>query len=166
MIYWFWGYPGVGKDYVAKKFCALFPVSYVEGDTLLTPTERQKITDGTFTKIDRLEKLARISKQIKEMQGDIAITDSLPDKTSRAFLQNEFGKEIIFIRVITSPEKHQAQLKDRTEHFFTSAMLDQYIEKNWEPVDDFPHTVVQSDALEETLNETLAKIYHGSPSKN
>lgn len=161
MIYWFWGYPGVGKDYVAKKFSELTSALYINGDSLLTDTERERIIAGTFTKENRLKKLERISKYLHSLTGDVAITDSLPDMGSREFLLQSFEKDIVFIRVESSVSKHRDQIENREGHFFTSAMLDNYIENNWEDAGKFAHTTFKNeDKTEEETRKELLEIYN------
>lgn len=144
MIYWFFGYPGIGKDYLAKKFGKINRIHYINGDTLLLKKEQKKIKAGTFTIRDRLKKLSRITKHLKKIKKDLVITDSLPDNKSRKFLLTAFKKNIIFIHVTASKEKHIKYLRHRKGHFFTEKMLPHYIQ-NWEqPQSDFPHVVLKN----------------------
>lgn len=160
MIYWFWGYPGIGKDYLAKMFGEITHTFYINGDTLLTKTEKGKLITGTFSKEDRLKKLKRIAKYLHKFKKDIVITDSLPDEGSREFLLKSFKKNIIFILVKSSAVKHKKQVKNRKEHFFTSNMLNNYIKNNWEPVKNFPHLILKNENKTETqLKKELLRIY-------
>ncbi len=160
MIYWFFGYPGVGKDYIAQKFAKVADVFYINGDSLLLATEKKKIAAGTFTKQDRLKKLTRIAKYLKSLKKESAITDSLPDSTSRNFLLKKFKKHIVFIRVTTSKTKHLSQIKNRKGHFFTHTLLDTYIQKNWESIGDFPHLSFRNEEkTPQQLEKKLIAIY-------
>lgn len=160
MIYWFWGYPGIGKDYLAKMFGEITHTLYINGDYFLTEVEKKKLIAGIFFKEDRLKKLKRISNYLRKLKKDIAITDSLPDATSREFLLKSFGKNIIFILVKSSPLQHKKQIQNRKEHFFNHKMLDQYIKNNWEPVKDFPHIIFNNkNKTKKELEYSLLKIY-------
>ncbi len=160
MIYWFFGYPGIGKDYLAEILADITKISYINGDSLLAKKEVKKLISGTFTKKDRLVKLKRISNYLNRIKGDITITDSLPDKKSREFLLKKFKKKIIFILVKSSAKEHEEKIKNRKEHFFTEEMLSQYIKK-WEPINDFPHIVFcNEDKTKTELKKELLKIYN------
>jgi len=152
MIYWFWGYPGVGKDYLAKIFGEITNTLYIDGDSLLTNIEKKRLIAGTFSKEDRLKKLKRITNYLHKLKKDVIITDSLPDKNSREFLLKSFKKNIIFILVKSSPLKHKRQLQDRKGHFFKYNMLNKYIKNNWEPVENFPHFILKN------TNKTKRKL--------
>lgn len=147
MIYWFFGYPGIGKDFVAKKFAQKSKILYVNGDSLLTATEKRKLASGTFSREDRLLKLKRISKYLKSLKKDLAITDSLPDNQSRIFLLNTFKDKISFILVQASTKQHLQQIHNRKKHFFKPEMVKIYIEKNWEPLGEFPHTKIKNNPV-------------------
>ena len=160
MIYWFWGYPGIGKDYVARNFSEVAGVLYLDGDSFLDKTEESKLMRGTFTKSDRLKKLRRIAKHLKNVRGDVAITDSLPDSNSREFLLNTFKKDIVFILVKSSVLKHKKQIRERKDHFFSAEMIDNYVKNNWEEVGDFPHTIFRNENKTKTeMRRELLKIY-------
>lgn len=159
MIYWFFGYPGVGKDYLANLLSKIAPVKHIDADTFLTKIEKSKIEEKTFTNTDRLKKLKRISKILKTYNTDIAIGDSLPDSKSREFLSNYFKDKIIFILVKTSPKKHRIQLENRKNHFFKIEMLNNYL-KNWDSLKNFPHLVLDTTKLNKIkLENELVKIY-------
>jgi len=160
MIYWFWGYPGIGKDYLAKKFEEIANTFYIDGDSFLTKIEKKKLITGTFTKKDRLKKLKRISDYLHKLEKDVVITDSLPDKNSREFLLKSFKKNIVFILIKSSSSKHKKQIQNRKKHFFTSKMLSNYIKNNWEPVGNFPHlTLKNTNKTKVELKKELLKIY-------
>ncbi|MFA6000224.1 MAG: hypothetical protein WC783_04615 [Candidatus Paceibacterota bacterium] len=145
MIYWFWGYPGIGKDHVAKNFSEVAGVLYLDGDFFLNKTEKSKLMRGTFTKSDRLKKLRRIVQHLKSIKKDIAITDSLPDSNSRKFLLNTFKKDIVFILVKSSVLKHKKQTRERKSHFFNAEMIDNYVKNNWEKIENFPHVIFRNE---------------------
>jgi gluconate kinase len=160
MIYWFLGYPGIGKDYLAKMFGEVTNTLYIDGDTLLTKTEKKKLITGTFSKKDRIKKLKRISNYLYKLKKDVVITDSLPDKDSREFLLKSFKKNIVFILVKSSATKHKKQVKNRKGHFFTSKMLNNYIKNNWEPIGNFPHITLKNENKTKTeLKKELLKIF-------
>lgn len=160
MIYWFWGYPGIGKDYVAKIFGEVTYTTYLNGDSFLTEGEKKKLLAGTFSSEDRLKKLKRISRYLQKFKKDIVITDSLPDVNSRKFLKKTFKKNIIFILVKSSPRNHKKQTRERKEHFFSYDLIEKYIQKNWEPVRGFPHLTFWNEKKTKIeIKNDLLKIY-------
>jgi gluconate kinase len=162
MIYWFLGYPGVGKDYLAKLLSTITPVRYINADKFLTKTEKEKIKDGTFNSIDRLKKLKRICIALKRYSCDISIGDTLPNQKSRIFLSKNFKNKIVFILVKTSHKKHLHQLKRRKNHFFKLSMLDTYI-NSWDNLGTLPHLVLDTTKLNKIkLKTKLLKIYKNS----
>ena len=51
MIYWFFGYPGVGKDYLAEKLSQLVSIPHIDADNFLTNTDKKKLIEGTIAGI-------------------------------------------------------------------------------------------------------------------
>jgi len=141
MIYWFCGYPGIGKDFLAKKLSKLVNIDYVNADGFLTKKDKEKLVLGNFTSKDRLKKLLRIVKFIKSKKGNLAIGDSLPDNTSRKFLDRTLNKNVAFILVRSSQSLHTQRLRERKGHFFPENIVKDYIEKNWDTVFEPKHFV-------------------------
>lgn len=136
MIYWFFGYPGIGKDFCAQKLSEFGKFPHIDADDFLTNSDKKKLLNKTFTKEDRIKKLTRIVKHVKKLQkkfDNIAIADSLPDNTSRRFVMHSF-EEIKIIQVVASEKVHRERMKKRTDHFFTEQLLNDYISKNWQDV--------------------------------
>jgi len=136
MIYWFFGYPGIGKDYCAKELSKIGKFPHIDADDFLTATDKKKLLNKTFTTKDRVKKLTRIVKHIKKLQkksNSVAIADSLPDNKSRKFVLKSF-KEVKLIHVIASEKVHRERISKRSNHFFTERLLNDYISKNWQEV--------------------------------
>lgn len=166
MIYWFLGYPGVGKDYLAKLLSVVASVKYINADKFLTKAEKEKIKGGTFSSIDRLKKLKRICIALERYSCDISIGDTLPNQKSRIFLSKNFKNKIVFILVKTSHKKHLLQLKRRKNHFFKLSMLETYI-NNWDNLGALPHLVLDTTKLNKTkLKTKLLKIYNNNRKTN
>lgn len=160
MIYWFWGYPGVGKDYLAEILSKTAKIKHIDVDDFLTKTDKRKIKTIVFTKKDRLKKLKRVIRYLNKNKENVAVADSLPDRESRQFLKNYFKKDIVFILVKSTYRHHRQRILARKNHFFTSDMLDQYIKKNWEPVKNFPHIIFKNqNKTKKELVKKLKKIY-------
>lgn len=160
MIYWFFGYPGIGKDYCARYLSEIGKFPYIDADDFLTTEDRQKLLDKSFTIEDRLLKLSRIISHIKNLQKyheNIAVADSLPDNASRNLIKNSFPGKIKLILVTAPGEVHKKRIAKRKNHFFTSELLDDYIKKNWKKVNvsytEFENT--NSDDWEERLLQIL-----------
>lgn len=161
MIFFFFGYPGIGKDYLAEKLSQLVNIPHIDADDFLTKKDKQKLINGTFNKADRLRKLAGIVKYIKKLKApNIAAADSLPDNDSRQFLIDQFGKDIIFIYVYSSKSTHLKRLKKRKDHFFTKNLLDDYIKKHWEEI-EIPHIKLLNEEIENAqIDKKLLHISH------
>ncbi len=137
MIYWFFGYPGIGKDYCAKKLSQLKKFPYIDADDYLTEEDREKLLHKSFSVEDRLLKLERIITHIKNLQKhheNIAVADSLPDNASRNLVRNSFQGNIKLILVTAPDELHKKRIAKRKNHFFTIELLEDYIKKNWKKV--------------------------------
>lgn len=137
MIYWFFGYPGIGKDYCAKYLSEIKKFPYIDADDFLTDEDRQKLLNKSFTVEDRLLKLERIVANIKNLQKHhehIAVADSLPDNASRNLVKNSFPGEIKLILVTAPTEVHKKRIAKRKNHFFTIELLEDYIKKNWKRI--------------------------------
>lgn len=139
MIYWFIGYPGVGKDYCAKKLSQLLVCPHIDADDFLTKENKQSLIAGKFGSHDRLQKLNRICEKVKillETNDSITVADSLPDQASRNFVVNYFGKNVRFILVKSSDSIHHGRLMARSDHFFTHELIEDYIKNNWQEIDE------------------------------
>lgn len=137
MIYWFFGYPGIGKDHSAKKLSVLGKFPHVDADDFLTEEDKEKLLSNTFSKEDRLLKLGRIVQHLQSLlrhHEHIAVADSLPDNVSRLFILNSFPGKIKLVLVTADETTHKKRLAKRKNHFFTEELLDNYIKKNWEKV--------------------------------
>ena len=156
MVYWFFGFPGIGKDYCAKKFSELTGSSYVSADSFLTAQEKEKLMNGTFTKIDRLIKLERICAALMHMGANIAIADSLPDAASRDYVHTYFNNNVRFLLVTASPEIHRQRIARRTDHFFTADILDRWIAQHWNGNITIPYTVIKNSSQD--IEEQLRRI--------
>ena len=159
MIYLIWGYPGVGKDYIARLFSECIGIPRIETDKFLTKREKDKLINNSFTDEDRTRKLKRLVKYLKQRKGSCIVTDSLPTQNSRLFLKKHFEHQIIFI-LVKSPKKiHYARIENRKNHFFKKSNLDNYISK-WEPIKGFSCvTFINGTQSEESLKKKLLKIY-------
>lgn len=159
MIYWFFGYPGIGKDYCAKRLSEIGKFPYIHADDFLTDEDRERLLDKTFTVHDRLIKLERIISYLKDLSKhheNISIADSLPDNVSRGLVRNTFEGKIKLILVTAESKVHQKRITKRKNHFFTAELLEDYIKKHWEKI-NIPHI----DFLNEKSNdweERLKKI--------
>lgn len=146
MIFWFFGYPGVGKDYVAKKLAQVVNIPHVDADDFLTESDKQKLIKGSFTSQDRIRKLKRITVFINKLllrYPHLAVADSLPDNESRKMLFNTFMNNIIFVYVQASKTTHVSRIKGRKSHFFTKEMIEKWIKQHWEPI-NIPYISLQN----------------------
>jgi gluconate kinase len=137
MIYWFFGYPGIGKDYCAKYLSEVKKFPYIDADDFLTDEDRQKLLKKIFTIEDRLLKLERIITHIKILQKhheNITVADSLPDNASRNLVKNAFPGKIKLILVTAPTEVHKKRIAKRKNHFFTSELLEDYIKRHWKKI--------------------------------
>ncbi|OGE64288.1 hypothetical protein A3I48_03610 [Candidatus Daviesbacteria bacterium RIFCSPLOWO2_02_FULL_36_7] len=162
MIYWFFGYPGVGKDYLAEKLSQLVSIPHIDADNFLTNTDKKKLIEGKFTQKDRIRKLKRIVVYIKKIlpkYSNLAIADSLPDNLSRKFLFDTFIANITFIYVSAPKTIHLKHLKGRKGHFFKAEMLDPWIKKHWEAI-QIPYTPFKTvTGNSKILDKKLLEIY-------
>ena len=137
MVYFFFGYPGIGKDFCAKRLSQLLSCLNIDADTYLTDPERQKLKNGTFTSEDRINKLRRICDDLSsklENNNDITIGDSLPNQAAREYIANYFGDKVVMILILSESKLHNKRITNRKNHFFTKDILKDYIKNNWEPV--------------------------------
>lgn len=165
MIFWFFGYPGIGKDFWAEKLSKLVSIPHLNADDFLTPTDRRKILNSTFTQHNRIKKLKRIISHIKKglpKSPHIIATDSLPDNMSRKLLFDTFAPNIIFIHVTAPKQTHLNRLTARKDHFFTEKLLKVWIKKHWEKV-NIPHLPFRnSQEGNEKIEKKLLNIYHAA----
>ena len=158
MIYWFFGYPGIGKDYCAKKLSLIKEFPYIDADDFLTEEDRDKLLDKSFTIEDRLLKLERIITHIRSLQKhheSITVADSLPDNASRNLVKNSFSEKIKLILVTAPDEIHKKRIAKRKNHFFTAELLDDYIKKHWKKI-NVPYVEFENIASE--WEERLKKL--------
>ncbi len=157
MIYWFFGFPGIGKDYCAKRLAVIEKFSYLDADDFLTDEDREKLLNKKFTRQDRLLKLERIIDHIKKLQkhhDNIALGDSLPDNTSREYVLSAFSGQIKLILVTAPSIVHKKRISQRKNHFFGENLLDDYMKK-WEEV-SVSHIAFENNSsrnLDERLKE-------------
>ena len=147
MVFWFFGFPGSGKDFCANKFSKILKAPYVNADDFLTEELKRKLVDGTYTIEDRIEKLEKICQYILNLlkqNSHVIATDSLPDNRSRQLILDTFKNQIKMILVTVSLEAHKKRLKKRQNHFFTADLLDKWVTKFWEPI-TFHHTILKND---------------------
>lgn len=159
MVYWFFGFPGTGKDYAAKALSELKYASYVHIDDFLTKKDKEKLTKGNFSTEDRLRKLTRAVKDINGLVNknkNVVAADSLPDHRSRNFLIENFKDNIAFIRVVVSPEIHKQRFINRKNHFFTEELLDNWVKKHWQEPIKIPH--IDLDNNEEGIKNLKLKL--------
>ena len=162
MIFWFFGFPGIGKDYVAGKLSKLTGIKKIDADDFLTDNEKRLLKKGSFTKADRLFKLSRITKRLKELlkkHKNIAVVDSLPDNDSRLFIINSFSPDLVLIHVKASKKTHMDRLSKRKDHFFTIAELKGWIKKHWEEV-EVDHVVLENENDDKLLEKNLLALYN------
>lgn len=160
MIFWFFGLPGVGKDYCARVASKLINAVYVDVDNFLTEKDKQKLVSGTFSTQDRLNKLRRTKHFIDQVSKtrSIVVADSLPDGLSRKFLRKNY-KDIIFILVEADPAIHKKRLRARKGHFFTQDLLDNWASQHWQKV-KIPHVVLNNNEDgEQSVIQEFKKIY-------
>ena len=157
MIYWFFGYPGSGKDYCAHRFSALIGAEYFHADGFLTDEERDKLLRGVFTKQDRIIKLKRICDALEAQTSKvIAIADSLPDTASREYVASRFGKKIQFIFASVLPEIHKERLLSRKNHFFNAELLDQWVATHWDEAISIPHKIIDNNSSD--IDDSLLEL--------
>lgn len=165
MIYWFFGYPGVGKDFLAKKLAQLVSIPHIDADDSLTPIDKQKLIKGTFTQKDRIRKLKRIIAHIRKLllkYPTLTTADSLPDNLSRQLLFKNFKPNIIFIHVSAPKAIHLKQIKERKNHFFKAQFLEPWIKKHWEPI-QIPYISFKNlPEYDRELEKRLLRIYERS----
>lgn len=160
MVYWFFGYPGIGKDYCAKHLSRIGKFPHIDADDFLTIEDREKLLKNTFTQKDRLRKLERIVFHLEKLlltNQHIAVADSLPDNKSREYILKAFPDNIKLILVTVAPTTHKERLQNRKNHFFTKDLLEEYIRKNWQPikVPFIKFVNNSSNAWEENLKKLL-----------
>ena len=149
MIFWFFGFPGVGKDYCANLFAELNNIPYFDADNFLTDKERSLLKTGQFTKENRLIKLRRIATYLEEQlktTPHLVIGDSLPDNASRKMLADRFLERIVFIHVIAPTNIHHKRISERKNHFFTADLLTDWVKKHWEESIEIPHISLNNDS--------------------
>ena len=164
MIFWFFGFPGIGKDFCAKRLKKLINAKYIHIDSFLTKQDKQKLIDGTFSTEDRLNKLKRTAdyfKKVLKKNKHIVAADSLPDHQSRNFLYKNFQNNIVFILVKVSAEIHKRRIHERENHFFTEDMLAHWEKKHWvEPI-KIPYLVLDNNKDgDKHIKLEVVKIYH------
>ena len=168
MVYWFIGYPGVGKDYCAARLSILLKCQHIDADSYLTDGERKKLLRSRFTAADRLLKLQRICDDITLKLLDvntenITVADSLPNQEARDYVLSHIPGEIMLVYVVAPEDIHRQRIADRKNHFFTEDLLDDYIANNWEPVQAQHKTLVNDGSaaqLDASLRGLLANSTH------
>lgn len=161
MIFFFFGYPGIGKDYCAKRLSSLVNIPHLDADDFLTKQDQEKLIKGSFTKKDRLRKLKRIIINIKKNfpNQNLTIGDSLPDNLSRKLLVDSFGENIIFIHLHTLRAIHLKRLSERKNHFFTADLLRSWIKTHWQPINISYIPLNNSSKNMDRLDKKLLQIY-------
>lgn len=135
MIFWFFGFPGIGKDYCARRLSEMTDCFYVHADDYLTLAGKEKLQKGTFTTRDRLKKLKKICDDLLwlgKVHRAISIGDSLPNEQSRHFVSRVLGSHVRFVHVLADIGTHQRRIAKRSGHFFTKEMIDRWIIQHWE----------------------------------
>ena len=158
MVFWFFGYPGIGKDFCAEKLSKLAKIPHVDADDFLTDLDKNKLTSGTFGDEDRIKKLTRIIIYMKSLKyPNLTIGDSLPTETARKFVLESLGENVVLILVRSDPKIHQERIRERRGHFFREEYLDSWIKKPWQEV-KVDHLDLEN--VKGKLEEQLLRIYN------
>lgn len=160
MIYWFFGLPGIGKDYCAERLSQLLQCPHLDADNYLNEIERTKLLAGSFNSDDRLAKLKRICDDICVKLNEnncLTVADSLPNEAARRFILDTFSGDVALIFVSAPSHIHQQRLSARQDHFFTPDLLKDYVKNNWQPV-QCQHIELVNDLDAESLDKQLKNI--------
>ena len=158
MVFWFFGFPGIGKDYCAKKLSRLAKIPHLDADNFLTDLDKNKLMSGTFSDEDRIKKLTRIITYMKSLKyPNLTIGDSLPTEASRKFVLESLGRDVVLILVRSDPKIHRERIRRRRGHFFREEHLDSWIDKHWQEV-KVDHLDLEN--VGGRLEEQLLRIYN------
>lgn len=130
MIYWFFGLPGSGKTYLAKKFSRLAGIPQFEGDEFHTEEDRRVIAVGQFTLAHRHAQLTRIDEALQGITGHAIVTHPLPDKESRERVRSSGNTRLVYVKA--SLRLVKSRLVRRKEHHFGPELLDAWIDRHWQ----------------------------------
>jgi shikimate kinase len=157
----FCGFPGSGKDHLARKLVNLFPdvSSYYDCDDILTDEEKRKISTNVFTSRERAlkwERMIWVLRDRRRLKPVVITGDSLPDRFTRQYMFSELKDELLLVHVrvtMDTLKTHFEQRRQADDHYFDEKGVAHYI-KNWEPI-EHPHLVVQNDSLEDEVTKHI-----------
>lgn len=159
MIYWFFGLPGSGKTYAARRFSRLTGIPAYEGDDFHTEEDRRAVAAGAFTLAHRHAQLERIQRvlQAHAMSGAI-VTHPLPDKASRILVKASSAVPVRLVYVTAPLPLIRSRLETRTDHHFGVELLDAWIPKHWQEPTDEDVFVLHNHAGAPPLESQLRRL--------
>ncbi|MES2135114.1 MAG: AAA family ATPase [Patescibacteria group bacterium] len=156
---WFFGIPGSGKTYIAKRISEMTGIPSYEGDDFHTEDDRRAIAESRFTLAHRHQQLKRIIVKLQTSGVSHAlVTHPLPDRKSRALVRS-FGGAVRLIHVKAPLEVIKDRLSTRTNHHFDIGLLAAWIPRHWEEPEGEDCLVVKNDLDNNLLDAELRKVW-------
>lgn len=120
----FMGVAGCGKSSLAAAVAAAAGLQLVEGDDFHSAASRTKMSQGiALTDEDRDGWLRALGEQLEAAPGGIALTCSALKRKYRDRLRRA-SPGLLFVFLALTREQAQARVASRTEHFFSSDLVD------------------------------------------
>lgn len=155
MIVLVMGVAGSGKTTVGRRLAEALSWSYIEGDDLHPPANREKMAAGIpLTDADRLPWLLKLRARIEHAltTGENAVVACSALKASYREVLAGGLEEVRFVHLAGSPELIRERLAERPGHFMKAGMLDSQLAALEPPAD-----AVEVDVAR-TPDEIVAEI--------
>jgi len=126
---------GCGKDTVGTKLASALHCEFLEGDSLHSKVNVEKMTRGVaLTDIDRMPWLAAIRAHMQHASAagrSLVVACSALKESYRTMLAD--GLPVTFVYLKGSPELIRSRLEHRSDHFMTAALLTSQFDALEEP---------------------------------
>jgi len=155
LIYIVMGVSGCGKSTIGKLLASTLKISFFDGDDFHPEANVQKMASGIplndEDRKDWLQKLNKIS--IEHIASGAVIACSALKETYRDQLNQNLGKQMVFVYLKGTFEEIHARLKKRQDHYMPIELLKSQFETLEAPADAIQVSINHSP--DEIISEIL-----------
>ncbi|MEM1376624.1 MAG: gluconokinase [Pseudomonadota bacterium] len=131
------GVAGCGKTSVGEALHAKLGWQYVDGDHLHQPHSIAKMERGEpLTDEDRAPWLARVGRELRDVEGTIAVGCSALKRGYRDIIRDTACTDVCFIHLAGTRELIEKRMRARSGHFMPLSLLDSQFATLETPADD------------------------------
>jgi gluconokinase len=160
------GVCGSGKTSIGKLIASRMNWTFVEGDDLHPPENREKMASGTpLTDDDRwpwLDRIAETMRAINEAGGSAVVACSALRQAYRDRLRLS-GAEIIFLHLTGDANLIRQRMENRHDHFMPPGLLDSQLATLEAPRLDEPIFEIDVAGTTEEIAEAVVRSLSDGP---